>query len=178
MTFTASVDVSLTIASGERSGTATVTFTPTDDVVAESDETAQVSGTSEGFTITPATLTIEDNDDESNAIVLSASPASVGEDNGNVDIEVTATLSGGSLTEATEVSLAVVGVSATETEDYTTATGVSITIPAGQLTGSANLSVTLVDDGIHEGGRGDGDPGNQRQPRTPRNRHASVHHRR
>ena len=140
--FTASVEVTLTITGGEITGTATVTFTPIDDVVAESDETAQISGTSDGLTVTPATLTIEDNDVASNSIALTASPASVAEGDGTVSIQVTATLDGAPRTDATVVLVSIVGVSAALTDDFTADSDVSLTIPAGELSGSATLSLT------------------------------------
>ncbi len=52
----------LTIAAGDTSGTATLTFKPVDDAVDESDETVIVKGETSGLPVTPATLTITDDD--------------------------------------------------------------------------------------------------------------------
>ncbi|MYF94987.1 MAG: hypothetical protein F4210_05680, partial [Holophagales bacterium] len=52
----------LTIAAGETSGTATFTLTPVNDDVDEDDETITIGGTVQGFTVTEAALTIEDDD--------------------------------------------------------------------------------------------------------------------
>ena len=149
--FTAAAGVSLTIPAGQRTGTAAVTFTPTDDIVAEGDETAQVSGTSEGLEVTPAPLTIRDNEEEPDGIRLSTSPSSVAEDRGTVDIQVTARLEGGGArTASTTLELSVEDVSATVGADYTVGSSATLTIPAGQMSGAATLSITLVNDSFHE----------------------------
>ncbi len=54
--------VRITIAGGRGSGSGTFTLTPKDDAVDEADETISVTGALDGFTVTPATLTITDND--------------------------------------------------------------------------------------------------------------------
>ena len=142
--------VTLTIPAGQRSGTATVTITPEDDNLAEGPETARVSGESDDLDVTPARLTIEDNDQDATGIRLSVSPASVTEKDGDEEIEVTATLTGGAArTAATAVLLTVDGVSAISGADYT-APSTQLTIPAGQLSGAANVAITLIDDELDE----------------------------
>ena len=144
--------VTLTIPAGGASGTATLEFTPTDDNLVEGDETVQVSGIFQELQVTPAVLTIEDDDREPDGIELSATPGSVTEDDGEVQVQVTATLTGGGTrTSATAVTLSVYDVSAMAGADYTAASGILLIIPAGQVSGTASLSVTLVDDDIYEG---------------------------
>ena len=144
--------VTLAIPAGGASGTATLEFTPTDDNLVEGDETVQVSGISEELEVTPAVLTIEDDDREPDGIELSATPGSVNEDQGQVQVQVTATLTGGGTrTSDTAVTLSVSDVSAMAGADYTAALGILLIIPAGQVSGTASLSVTLVDDDIYEG---------------------------
>ena len=144
--------VTLAILPGGASGTATLEFTPTDDNLVEGDETVQVSGISQELEVTPAVLTIEDDDREPDGIELSATPGSVTEDDGEVQVQVTATLTGGGTrTSATAVTLSVYDVSAMAGADYTAASGILLIIPAGQVSGTASLSVTLVDDDIYEG---------------------------
>ena len=148
----AAAGVMLTIPAGEATGTATLEFTPTDDNLVEGDETVQVSGIFQELQVTPATLTIEDDDREPDGIELSATPGSVTEDDGEVQVQVTATLTGGGTrTSATAVTLSVYDVSAMAGADYTAASGILLIIPAGQVSGTASLSVTLVDDDIYEG---------------------------
>ena len=148
----AAAGVMLTIPAGGASGTATLEFTPTDDNLVEGDETVQVSGIFQELQVTPATLTIEDDDREPDGIELSATPGGVTEDDGEVQVQVTATLTGGGTrTSATAVTLSVYDVSAMAGADYTAASGILLIIPAGQVSGTASLSVTLVDDDIYEG---------------------------
>ena len=52
----------VTIAAGESSGTATLSFDPKEDTVAEGSETVILTGTASGLTAATATLTITDND--------------------------------------------------------------------------------------------------------------------
>ena len=58
-------DLSLTIPSGEASGTASFTFTPLEDRIDERVEAVSITGTTEaaGFAVTGTTLSIEDNDE-------------------------------------------------------------------------------------------------------------------
>ena len=140
------------IPAGRMSGSATLAFTPVDDTMVEDDETAQVSGTAEGLTVTAAGLTIEDNDQAPTRIGLSVSPAQVKEGDGATILTVTATLEGGGTrTSATAVSLTVEGVTATAVADFTAQTGVTLTIPAGRLSHTAELTLTPVDDNLAEG---------------------------
>ena len=143
--------VTLTIPAGETTAAAALTLTPTDDVVAEGDETAQVSGTSDGLVVSPAQLTIVDDDREPTGIELSVTPSEVAEDAGATDLTVTATLVDGDARGAdTDVALSVSGVTATETDDFTAQAGVTLTIPAGQMSHTATLTLTPVDDTIRE----------------------------
>ena len=145
-------DVNLTIPAGRMSGSAVLAFTPVDDTMVEDDETAQVTGTAEGLVVTGAGLTIEDNDQAPTRISLSVSPAEVKEGDGATTLTVTATLEGGgSRTSATDVSLTVEGVTATAGDDFTAQTGVTLTIPAGRLSHTAELTLTPVDDNLAEG---------------------------
>ena len=144
--------VTLTIPAGRTSGSATLAFTPVDDTMVEDDETAQVTGTAEGLIVTAAGLTIEDDDQEPTRIGLSVSPAEVKEGDGATTLTVTATLEGGGTrTSATAVSLTVAGVTAAAGDDFTAQTGVTLTIPAGQLSHTAELTLTPVDDNLAEG---------------------------
>ena len=68
-------DFSLTIPADQTSATADFTLTPVDDGFVEVDETLSVDGTAQGLTVTPATMTITDND--TLGLVLSAPSLSV-----------------------------------------------------------------------------------------------------
>ena len=97
-------------------------------------------------------MTIIDDDTEPTGIELSVTPGRVDEDAGDVDLQVTATLTGGgSRMEDTSISLSVHGVTATAGDDYSAPPDVTLTIPAGSATGTATLTLTLVNDDLHEG---------------------------
>ena len=99
-----------------------------------------------------ATGIILDDDDPPTGITLSVSPATVAEDAGETELTVTATLNGSiTLSVDTQVSVMVSGGTATESEDYTAATAM-LTIPAGQMTATGDLSLTPVDDDLYEKG--------------------------
>ena len=145
-------EVKLVIPSGQSTGTATIELAAADDDLAEGQETAQVSATSDGLAVTPAPLTIEDNDRAPDRIELSALPNGVAEDDGTVDILVTATLAGGvARTADTTVTLSVHNGSAVNVSDYlTTSQSAVVTIRAGRVSGAASLRLTLVDDNVYE----------------------------
>ena len=144
--------ITVAIPAGETQGAATLTLTPMDDAVAEGDETVQVSGAASGLAVTAAGVTITDNDAEPTGIELLVTPEQVDEDAGDADLQVTGTLTGGgSRTEDTSISLSVHGVTATDGDDYSPPPDVTLTIPAGSLTGTATLTLTLVNDDLYEG---------------------------
>ena len=151
--FTAAATTTLTINAGESSGTATLTITPVDDTMAEGDETAQVRGAADGLAVDPmgATVTIRDNDADPREVVLTVSPATVGENDGPTVITVSGALEGGvSRSVPTPVIISVHDVTAVVNEDYT-ATQVVLSIPAGTLSGTATLTLTPLNDNLHEG---------------------------
>ena len=62
--FAAVQDFTLTITTGQISGTATFRLTPVDDTIDEDDETVRVAGTVQGLTVTAGTVTVEDDDEQ------------------------------------------------------------------------------------------------------------------
>ena len=62
--YAAVADLSIGIAAGAASGTASFTLTPTDDAAHEGNETISVTGTTPGVTVTGTTLTIVDDEAE------------------------------------------------------------------------------------------------------------------
>ena len=142
----------LTISSGQTSGTGTFTLTPMDDNVAEGEETLTVSGSADGLTGDTAALTLADDDPASTAIALTLNPPSVAEGAGGTEVTVTATLDAGARTEATEVTVSVAGNTATEGTDFATVSGgLTVTIMAGQTSGTGTFTLTPMDDNVAEG---------------------------
>ena len=98
-------DFTVTIPANQTSGTATLTFTPTEDSTAESAETLILSASATDLTSGTATLTITDNDTASTAVALSLDPATVAEGDGAATVTVTASLNAGARTTATAVTV-------------------------------------------------------------------------
>ena len=144
-------DFTVTIPANQTSGTATLTFTPTDDSVFEGAETVVLTGNAMGLTGDTATLTITDDDIASTAIELSLDPASVREDGGAQPVTVTAALDEAARTTATTVTVSRTGGSATSGTDYAAVSDFTVTIPASQTSGTATLTFTPMDDGAAEG---------------------------
>ena len=143
--------MTLTIPAGEGDATVRLTLSLVDDLIVEGDETLQVSGTADGLPVTAAPLTIADNDRNPTGIQLSVTPWDLVEGEGSPVLLVTATLTGGAARTAdTLVSLSVHGLSAVSGQDYSEPSNVTLTIPAESLTGSATMTLTLLDDDISE----------------------------
>ena len=154
----------LTIPAGQMNATATLTLTPVDDTVWEGDETVTIAGTAGDLSVTPAEVTITDDDTAPTGVTLTLAPTVIGEGAGETELTVTATLTGGDSRIAdTEIALSVEGVSLTQDDGNgsTTATtaaasddfsyaAATLTIPAGRMSGSATLAFTPVDDTMVE----------------------------
>ena len=67
-------DFTVTIQDGQTSGTATLSFDPTGDGLAEGDETVILTGSVAGLTAGTATLTITDDDTAPTAVMPFAQP--------------------------------------------------------------------------------------------------------
>ena len=142
----------LSIGPGEEDASGTLTITPVDDSIVEDDETIVFTSHAGGGMTTadePA-ITLADNDAAS-SITLSVSPSVLreGSSDSATDVTVTATLNGGvTLPGPTNVAVSLEDGTA-KSDDYSKAT-VTVTIPAGETSGSANLKVTVKGDDKHE----------------------------
>ena len=141
----------VTIPSGQTSGTATLSFDPSGDSLAEGDETVILTGSATGLTAGTATLTITDDDTAPTAVTLSLNPAAVGESAAATAVTVTASLNNSPLPTATTVTVTRTGGTATSGTDYPAVTDFVITIPAEQTSGTATLSFDPTGDGLYEG---------------------------
>ena len=164
----------VTIPAGELRANATLNLTVLDDSLDEVDETLTVTGSvtnHTGWTVSTATFTIRDNDTAPTSIGLSVTGSPVTEDGSAVTLSVRATLlGGGTRLETTTVALSLVDLTATVTDDYTAAWGnADITIPAGQSYGETTLTVTPVQDTLHEGAETIGVRGSNADPGLPVN---------
>ena len=140
----------ITIPATEISATGAFTVTPVDDTIAEGEETLTVSGTSP-LPVTPATLTLRDDDTASTGIALTLDLERVTEQGGQQTVTVMATLDAGARTADTVVQVSVAGDTATVVEDFGAVGNFTITIPATQPSGQNTFTLTPVDDAIAEG---------------------------
>ena len=137
-------EVTITIAKNATSATGTFTLTPTQDTLAEGDETIIIAGPA-GVS-TPATLALTD-DDTAPDVTLSASPSSVTENGGAKTVTVTAT-SAAAAAKARTVLVAVGNRQDTATAgtDYAVVPAFNITIPANATTATGSFSLTPTND--------------------------------
>ena len=140
----------LTLAVGEH--TVATTVSALDDSVSDLGEQILVSASLDGSRIgAQQTITIADDDEASDGIVLEVAPNRVNEDAGATTLTVTGTLNGSALTTDTLVSLTLAAGTATATDDYTVAPSTaSLTIPTGSRSGTASFRLTPVDDAIDD----------------------------
>ena len=150
----------ITIGAGEDDASNTFTLTPGNDVLAEGDETIDVTGTTlSGITITADEITLTDDDDAPSGITLSVdtngstsgTPSTVAEDAGATVVTVTATVNGTTrYVEAQTVAVSVADDTAASPADYAAVSGFNITIAAGAASQSGSFTVTPVDDDLDE----------------------------
>ena len=144
-------DFTLTIPSGSTSGSATVRITPVNDTTQENDETISISASAGTFglssAITDTSVKLLDND-----VLLSLSPASVGEEGGDQTVTVTARAkTARTASRALTVSVGKIGDQAVSGTDYTAVSNFTLTIAANQTSGTATFTFTPTDDTIIEG---------------------------
>ena len=149
--YPAVTDFMVTIQAGQTSGTAQLSFDPSEDSLAEGDETVILTGSATGLTAGTATLTITDDDPAPTAVMLSLNPAAVGESAAATTVTVTASLNNSPLPTATTVTVSMTGGTATSGTDYPPVSDFTVTIPDGQTSGTATLSFDPTGDGLAEG---------------------------
>ena len=137
----------ITLAKNATSATGTFTLTPTQDTLAEGDETIALAGNVEGVSakLTGTTLTMTD-DDKAPAVTLSANPSNVTENGGAQTVTVTATST--AIAKARTVLVAVGNRqdAATPGTDYTVVPAFNITIAANATTATGSFSLTPTND--------------------------------
>ena len=144
----------LEIPANTLTGTGTFELTPTQDVVAEGPETLSVTGEAEGFAVTPAEVTLTDDDVAPSAITLTVSPDEVAENAAATTVTVTARLEGSvTLADVLDVRVQVgaTGDSAAEGTDYESVAAFTLEIAANELQGTATFELTPTQDNNAEG---------------------------
>ncbi len=150
---------SLSFGTGDWSTAKTVTVSAAEDDDAEADEAVlshAVSGGDYGansVTASSVDVTVGDNETASTTVALSVNPASVDEDAGATTVTVTGTLDGAPRTADTVVTVTVgaSGDDAAEGTDYGTVADLTLTVDAGETTGTATFTLTPTDDDVDEG---------------------------
>ena len=94
---------------------------------------------------------ILDNDESTGEVVVTLAPERVGEEAGAAAITVTATSHAAARATPTELTVQVAGGTATEGIDFAAVADVTLTIPAERSSGTAELMLTPIDDGVVEG---------------------------
>ena len=140
-------DFTITLAANATSATGTFTLTPTQDKLAEGDETIAVAGNVQGVTakLTGTTLTLTD-DDAALDVTLSASPVIVTENGGAKTVTVTATSAAAAKARTVLVAVGNRQDTATPGTDYAIVPAFNITIPANATTATGTFSLTPTND--------------------------------
>ena len=148
----------LTIPADAVSGQATFMLTPTPDDIAEGGETITVSGEEvvdatqmeTALPVSPATLSLTDDDTASTRIDLSVDRLRFTETSPAATVTVTAILDGGSRTTETRVRVSVMGGTA-DAGDFAPVASFTLTIPATQTRGEATFTLEPFADNLLEG---------------------------
>ena len=149
--FDAVADFSITIPANAASGTGMFTLTPQDDETVESDERLALSGVSD-LPVTPATVTLVDDDEVSTRILLflSVDPPRGSEGDGEIRVTVTAAVDRGARPDETRIAVSVSGSGDPGAVDFAPVPDFEIVIPANAPEGTATFTVVPEDDLIVE----------------------------
>ena len=145
----------LTVDAGETTSTGSVTITAIDNNIDHPDRTVTVSGAASNTRIVqPATQTLTITDDEatSTLVTLTVAPPSITEGaSGNAQVvTVTGRLDAAARETDATVTLSITGGTAVANTDFTPVTDVTLTIDAGETSGTATFTLAPVDDNIDE----------------------------
>ena len=149
--FTVTTNKTLTIAAGATTSTGAVTITAVDNDIDAPNKSVTVSATASGGGVANPdnqTLTITDDDAAPSGITLTVSPATVGEEDGETEITVTATVNGTTrYVDAKTVTVSVGGGTAISGTDYDAVSNFDITIAAGDASkaGTFDLLIPIND---------------------------------
>lgn len=143
--YSAAASFRLTIPKAKRRSAVTFTLRPENDRVDELDEMIEVSGTS-ALPVVAASLVLEDDDEPSRLIVLTASPRILVEDAGPTTVTVTGSLDQSARVVATQVRLTVVASGTPDVVRFEPVESFALAIPAEQTVGTATFVLRPADD--------------------------------
>ena len=152
--YTSVGDFTVTIEGGATAANGAFRFTPGDDSFGEGNETISVSGRSTGpsAVVQGTEVTIVDDETLSTEMALSVSPDNLGEGAGATTLTVTGTLNNDARSSPTSVTVMVGAASdaAVEGADYETVADFTLTIGAGQTTGTTTFQLIPTGDAVNE----------------------------
>jgi len=152
--YTVGGTTTITLGAGVMSSTATVNITPNDNDLRGGDKMIEVGGTATGVNVQSAMqmITLRDNEPEA-ALTLTAAPTSIDEGGPATDVALSAELNVG-MEEAATIELTITDASTATGDgtDYTAGDIASIMIPRAGKSGSSSVTITPVDDNLHEDG--------------------------
>ena len=142
----------LTLLSNVSTAQSTFVLRPENDLVDEIDETLTLSVIESPLPVTPAEITLVDDDAPPTGISLSVDDPDIAEGEPSAEITLTARVEGGTTyARPTTLTLAFGGTAAEGRDgDYTVSGGRVVTIPAGQVLATTVLTFTPVDDSRDE----------------------------
>ena len=143
--------LTFTAADWDRAQTVTVSAAPDADAANDRATVSHaVSGGGYGsVTAADVAVTVADNETASTRVVLTVSPPSVEEEAGPTPVTLTGTLDEAARTSDTAVTVTVSAGTAS-TEDFAEVADFTLTIAAGQTSGTATFTLTPVDDNVDE----------------------------
>ena len=155
-------DQTIIIAAGAASGFVDFTLTPTDDALAEMDETITIEVVLPNVTSAHATIRIDDDDEAKIALTLvvdtdtgtAGQQSEIAEGDRETLVQLTARINGRDRFQTDRTLMVRVGVSgdsAAEGIDYAALDDFPITVEAGDASGTGNFRITPVDDKMAEG---------------------------
>ena len=143
---------SIIIPAFNKNSSAILNLTVVDNNMSELDKTLRVAGSAAGFNIQSITLSIVEDDAAPSKINLTLDRASISENDGSATFNVSVRFSGNVVLPVdTNVSVSVLGGTATSGVDFGVVSDFNVTIPAGMLSGSGTFSLSVVDDNVFEG---------------------------
>ena len=140
-------DFEIVILAHTLSAAGTFTLEPRDDRSVEADETVTVSGSGD-LPVTPVSVTLADDDEESTRILLflTVDPPQASEGGGPVRVTVTAQVDKGVRSEETRIAVSVSGSGNAGAVDFEPVSDFEIVIPANAPSGQGTFTVTPEDD--------------------------------
>ncbi len=143
-------DIDLVFQAGLFTATAMFDLIPIDDLEFESDETITVSS-SDAIVAGPVFISLVNDDAEPEGIILEALPSVIEEDAGLTKVTVSANVQGGTRYSTDQVIvLSITDDGNPNSVAYTSVNEITLTIPAGAVSGNAEFDITPENNNLHQ----------------------------